>query len=519
MVELGAERSNTFSKIFAKVHLRRTKEEVLRAELPTKDERIVFCELSELQKKIYQKLLSLPEFHLLRLAKTPCDCGINQAFFEYLKGIKTKEARLAFIRNNKKMIQPRNKCHYKVPRLDPMLDDSDIDPSEIIEVDPKAVLWRHSHDGDKACKQCPYCLLFPAMSRLMKVGTHAALIQPTKDPALMLETKERKEMERDLAIAKACIPKECLDQLPGKSYIRESSIMNDHFSLSGKMKVLDRLLRRIFRQGGRVLVFSASTKTLDLIQNYVKSSGKRYLRMDGTTDRKRRKELADEFKADHGITIFMLSTRAMGLGLNLTSANFVIIFDVEWNPSNDAQAQDRAYRLGQTSDVVVFRLVSMGTIEELKYLRQVYKTQLKNETIVDTDKEKREVAARLFRGVAGDKERHGELFGLANLLRFEDGTFMQYGEESRDSHRYGGDVFRTETLLTAAQTLDDQAVEEFDLGVSDLVALTEEGTISILPLRLHQFRVSLTTLTLCDRDADVDRCHQRNDWTRQPEYV
>lgn len=118
----------------------------------------------------------------------------------------------------------------------------------------------------------------------------------------------------------------------------------------------------------------------------MKSRGKSYLRMDGTTERDKRKELADEFRDNHGIPIFLLSTRAMGLGLNLTAgelwvldsgrrvgkkveltrrlhgfaANYVIIFDVEWNPSNDSQAQDRAYRLGQTSNVVVFRLVSVS---------------------------------------------------------------------------------------------------------------------------------------------------------------
>jgi SNF2 family DNA or RNA helicase len=76
-----------------------------------------------------------------------------------------------------------------------------------------------------------------------------------------------------------------------------------------------------------------------------------------------------------------------------------------WNPSFDAQAQDRAYRIGQEKDVKVFRLVSRGTIEELKYLRQVYKTQLTTETIVDLKDGDRKKSARLFRGVAGDTSR------------------------------------------------------------------------------------------------------------------
>jgi hypothetical protein len=144
--------------------------------------------------------------------------------------------------------------------------------------------------------------------------------------------------------------------------------------------------------------------------------------------------------------------------LNLTQANFVIIFDVEWNPSYDAQAQDRAYRIGQEKDVKVFRLVSTGTIEELKYLRQVYKTQLKTETIIESKDEDREKSARLFRGVAGDKERKGELFGLANLLKFKDGTFMDYASNKADSRRYGVGVTQTENLL---QSVDGMTGEEF----------------------------------------------------------
>lgn len=119
-----------------------------------------------------------------------------------------------------------------------------------------------------------------------------------------------------------------------------------------------------------------------------------------------------------------------------------------------------------------------GTIEELKYLRQVYKTQLKNETIVDVQEERREVAARLFRGVDGDQSRRGELFGIANLLRFKDGTFMPYGEETRDSHRYGGDVYDVQALVDAAQEAGEDAIEKLvgeDEGVQDLVGLTENG--------------------------------------------
>lgn len=111
--------------------------------------------------------------------------------------------------------------------------------------------------------------------------------------------------------------------------------------------------------------------------------------------------------------IFLISTRAGGVGLNITSANKVVIFDPSWNPSHDLQAQDRAYRIGQSRDVEVFRLVSAGTIEEIVYARQIYKQQQANIGYgASTER-------RYFTGVMGEGDRKGELFGLVNMLTFQ----------------------------------------------------------------------------------------------------
>lgn len=123
---------------------------------------------------------------------------------------------------------------------------------------------------------------------------------------------------------------------------------------------------------------------------------------------------------------------------------------------------DRAYRIGQERDVKVFRLVARGTIEEQKYLRQVYKTQLKSETIVDVKNLERRKSSRLFRGVAGDGNRKGELFGSENLLKFKDGTFMNYASRMLESRRYGVGVYDTHDLL---DTVKDMSEEELnDIG-------------------------------------------------------
>jgi hypothetical protein len=95
---------------------------------------------------------------------------------------------------------------------------------------------------------------------------------------------------------------------------------------------------------------------------------------------------------------------------------------MDYNPSHDEQAQDRAYRIGQSENVQVIRLVSQGTIEELKYVRQIYKVQLRQETL--GNHQDGGEAARMFRGVQGDKSRKGELYGIENLLKFKDGSFM-----------------------------------------------------------------------------------------------
>jgi len=229
------------------------------------------------------------------------------------------------------------------------------------------------------------------------------------------------EYIKQMAFAKVALPG-VAEKLSG-GYILKDGIMDDHFALSGKLKVLDTLLAKFWNENAKALLFSYSTQTLDLVENFLKAKGQYiYLRMDGSTDSRHRQGLADEFNNNPTKFLFLLSTKAMGVGLNLTAASKVVIFDVEWNPSNDEQAQDRAYRIGQKQDVEVFRLVAQGTIDEMKYLRQLYKVQLKQETFAEKSSEPQ--AARIFKGVEGDKHRKGELFGYENLFRFKDGSFL-----------------------------------------------------------------------------------------------
>ena len=145
---------------------------------------------------------------------------------------------------------------------------------------------------------------------------------------------------------------------------------------SGKLDLLQELIEEVVDGGHRALVFSQSTRVLDLIAHWFGQWGVTSLRIDGSTPALDRAKLADTFNADASIHAFLLSTRAAGTGLNLVGADTVIFYDHDWNPANDAQAMDRAYRIGQTRNVTVYKLVSRGTLEEKILARQSEKLSL-----------------------------------------------------------------------------------------------------------------------------------------------
>ncbi|KAI7816098.1 SNF2 family N-terminal domain-containing protein [Gamsiella multidivaricata] len=134
---------------------------------------------------------------------------------------------------------------------------------------------------------------------------------------------------------------------------------------SGKMVLLDKLLTRLKKDGHRVLIFSQMVRMLDIMTDYLALRGFAFQRLDGSVASEARKRSIDHFNAPNSIDfVFLLSTRAGGLGINLETADTVIIFDSDWNPQNDLQAMARAHRIGQKNVVNVYRFVSKDTIEE-----------------------------------------------------------------------------------------------------------------------------------------------------------
>ncbi|GAB5585572.1 chromatin remodeling complex Adenosinetriphosphatase [Umbelopsis nana] len=160
---------------------------------------------------------------------------------------------------------------------------------------------------------------------------------------------------------------------PGPPYTTDQHIVDN----SGKMVVLDKLLSRMKAQGSRVLLFSQMSRVLDILEDYCWWRGYEYCRIDGQTSQEDRIDAIDEYnKPDSSKFIFLLTTRAGGLGINLTTADIVVLFDSDWNPQVDLQAQDRAHRIGQTKQVYVFRFVTENAIEEKVLERAAQKLRL-----------------------------------------------------------------------------------------------------------------------------------------------
>uniref|UniRef100_S4RNC2 SNF2 related chromatin remodeling ATPase 5 n=1 Tax=Petromyzon marinus TaxID=7757 RepID=S4RNC2_PETMA len=148
---------------------------------------------------------------------------------------------------------------------------------------------------------------------------------------------------------------------PGPPYTTDTHLVNN----SGKMVVLDKLLPKLQEQGSRVLLFSQMTRMLDILEDYCMWKGYGYCRLDGQTPHEDRQEAIAAYNAPNSSKfIFMLSTRAGGLGINLATADVVILYDSDWNPQVDLQAMDRAHRIGQTKRVRVFRFLTENTVEE-----------------------------------------------------------------------------------------------------------------------------------------------------------
>ncbi|ORY68789.1 P-loop containing nucleoside triphosphate hydrolase protein [Pseudomassariella vexata] len=244
-------------------------------------------------------------------------------------------------------------------------------------------------------------LVFPMVISLQKLSNHLTLLIPRT-----ADTKEK--LLKDLRYLKAAMPDKWQEL-----YSNRDSLLNiANPEYCGKWAILKKLLRFWHGSGDKVLVFSHSVRLLKILQSLFHNTSYSVSYLDGSLSYEERQNTVDDFNSDPNQFVFLISTKAGGVGLNITSANKVIIMDPHWNPSYDLQAQDRAYRIGQVRDVEVYRLISAGTIEEITYARQIYKQQQAN--IGYTASKER----RYFKGVQQDSDRKGEIFGIENLFSY-----------------------------------------------------------------------------------------------------
>lgn len=171
----------------------------------------------------------------------------------------------------------------------------------------------------------------------------------------------------------------------------------------GKMTMLDRLVPYLFKAGHKIIIFSQFQKQLDILEEWASVlRGWPVCRIDGAIAADERIEQIEAFNAKKDHKLFLLSTRAGGLGINLTAADTVILFDSDWNPQQDLQAQDRAHRIGQTRPVIVYRLATKGTVEQTLLEKADGKRRLEK-LVIQKDK---------FRGILDRKPKKGGSDGV-----------------------------------------------------------------------------------------------------------
>ena len=441
-VELGHRReAEHYAEIMGHYYLGR-KKETLDGEnrLKGKEEHVVLCDCTPLQKNLYMHLLSLPDFDNCRNYEQTCPCGVGHGM--------------------------RKDCciQYVIPLLrGPQADGNTLDP--------RAILWLQQHRDESNCKNCPACVSLACMHKLRVIAMHPALLQVISNERRSFTATEKNYIE----FTEKALSRELLEDLGGSERPKKIRSMRDFVGMSGKMVTLEAMLTQFVRDGQKTLVFSHSTKMLDIIQAMVRFNGWPEMRLDGQTSSKKRSELVDKFQKENAPEmIFLISSKAGGVGLNLTAATRVVLYDTQWNPSTDQQSQDRAYRIGQSQSVLVYRLVTKGTLEELIYMRQLYKQNIQSTILTkgsgggaadgdddDDDDEdgdggggaggdkKRGPGASAshkdtnsrshiaregnrFEGIQGDIKRKGELFGVHNLLQYSEESILESLRESLD---------------------------------------------------------------------------------------
>lgn len=278
----GNRKAKELLDILNEYYLRRDKQVELFKSLPKKKDIVVFCKLGLAQKEIYEKVIKSYDYEMLKYYNDPCKC---------------KSGKLG------------KDCCYNC------FSNESIDKLNEI-----SILWKWYHNND-LCNRCPYCISFVCVSQLQKISNHIDLLKP-----LLSSSPFKQDREKDF-----------LDILDDN--IKRRLFSQPIIEKCGKIKILNTLLKRAKSSNSKVLLFSNSTRLLDILQESIIDLGYTNDRIDGKMSSSQRLKVVNRFNNNKDPFIILISTKAGGVGLNLTGGNTVIIFDPNWNPTWDMQAQ------------------------------------------------------------------------------------------------------------------------------------------------------------------------------------
>lgn len=404
----STERIALLRKLLSKHMVRRPKS-VINAQLPGKTDYVVMMRMKRngLQGYMYQRFQNSYDIKLLRDARKPCDCGSGEISRE---------------------------CCHRFPATESTRAD--------------APIWRTHHKNGRDCERCPNCICLLVQHYSRFLAAHAALLLPEDD-----------EVDREKAEGR----RECFRYYLGKYaplVDKPLTCFESMDDVSCKLNAALRLIREYEMSGHKTIIFYESLRLGNILQRWAVNKGIEFAVIDGRVNKGERQGVVDRFNKDRVCRVFFISKKAGGTGLNIYGADRVLIFEPCWNPTLDLQAGDRAYRLGQTRDVDVIRLVVENTIEHYVFKTAISKSQVSNAILDDVKEEWRirdsevgSMQAMLSMGDAysdADGQTHMDIFRAEDLIEHErpKGKTLKYGE--MDFARCGGGsdvVEESENLL------------------------------------------------------------------------
>jgi len=384
----------TLHKILTPFLLRRVKADV-DLKIPPKKEVIVYCPLTPRQRELYKAVVE----------KTIPDLmGKNKSNIKDDDGDRTKRKRVdidysVFLKNEG---ATERELNAYLDRLETIQDEREEFRSELGKIESKNINKSRSdaevHVGLKS-----------RMMDLRKVTNHPYLVEYPL----------------------------CEDDEGNVCYRADE----DMIDICGKLQVLDQMIDELLARKHKILIFSQMTRMLDIIGDYLGQVKEvRFSRLDGSMSFEDRQENIDVFNETDDVQIFLLSTRAGGLGINLTAADTCIIYDSDWNPQQDLQAQDRCHRIGQTKPVMIYRLVTAKTIDQKIVERAAAKRRLEK-MIIHSKKFKSQDSAGLRKTMEAINPQE-----LLELLNSDDATGIVDRADARDTSGSGRGVLTNDEL-------------------------------------------------------------------------